>query len=144
MAGGLYASAWSCARYPLRVASRHGIGRRVLVVDDEPQVRATVIEALELEGYAVTEATNGQEALALLASSDPEVIVLDLWMPVMDGWAFRRAQLTSHPHIPVIVLSALDLSSERLLELRANALIGKPFDLDVLYGAVHDVLPKRD
>ena len=120
------------------------MGRRVLVVDDEPQVRATVIEALELEGYAVTEATNGQEALALLASSDPEVIVLDLWMPVMDGWAFRRAQLASHPHIPVIVLSALDLSSERLLELRADALIGKPFDLDVLYGAVSEVLPKGD
>jgi CheY-like chemotaxis protein len=125
------------------MAARNGNGRRVLVVDDEPQVRATVSEALELEGYDVAQATNGMEALASLASREPEVIVLDLWMPVMDGWAFRRAQLASHPHIPVIVLSALDLSSERLQELRANALIGKPFDLDVLYGAVHDVLPKR-
>ena len=115
----------------------------MLVIDDEPQVRATVSEALELEGYDVTQATNGMEALAVLASREPEVIILDLWMPVMDGWAFRRAQLASHPHIPVVVLSALDLSSDRLQELRANALIGKPFDLDVLYGAVHDVLPKR-
>ena len=114
----------------------------MLVVDDEPQVRATVTEALELEGYEVAQATNGMEALALLASGAPEVIVLDLWMPVMDGWAFRRAQLATHPHIPVIVLSALDLSSEKLQELRANALIGKPFDLDVLYGAVKDVLAK--
>jgi two-component system response regulator MprA len=119
------------------------MGRRVLVVDDEPQVRASVTEALELEGYEVAQATNGAEALVLLASQSPDVIVLDLWMPVMDGWAFRRAQLATHPHIPVVVLSALDLSSERLHELRANALIGKPFDLDVLYGAVHDVLPKR-
>lgn len=119
------------------------MSRRVLVIDDEPQVRATVSEALELEGYDVAQATNGMEALALLATHEPEVIILDLWMPVMDGWAFRRAQLASHPHIPVVVLSALDLSSERLQELRANALIGKPFDLDVLYGAVHDVLPKR-
>jgi len=47
------------------------------------------------------------------------------------------------PAHSVVVLSALDLSNERLQELRANALIGKPFDLDVLYGAVHDVLPKR-
>jgi len=125
------------------VAARNDLGRRVLVIDDEPQVRATVSEALELEGYDVTQATNGMEALALLASREPEVIILDLWMPVMDGWAFRRAQLASHPHIPVVVLSALDLSSDRLQELRANALIGKPFDLDVLYGAVHDVLPKR-
>ena len=119
------------------------MSRRVLVIDDEPQVRATVSEALELEGYDVAQATNGLEGLALLATHEPEVIILDLWMPVMDGWAFRRAQLASHPHIPVVVLSALDLSSERLQELRANALIGKPFDLDVLYGAVHDVLPKR-
>jgi len=125
------------------VAARNDLGRRVLVIDDEPQVRATVSEALELEGYDVTQATNGMEALAMLASREPEVIILDLWMPVMDGWAFRRAQLASHPHIPVVVLSALDLSSDRLQELRANALIGKPFDLDVLYGAVHDVLPKR-
>jgi CheY-like chemotaxis protein len=114
----------------------------VLVVDDEPQVRATITEALELEGYVVAQATNGQEALSLLAGR-PEVIVLDLWMPVMDGWAFRRAQLASHPQIPVIVLSALDLTSDRLQELRADALVGKPFDLDVLYGAVQDVLPKR-
>lgn len=125
------------------MAAPNGMGRRVLVVDDEPQVRATVSEALELEGYDVAQATNGLEALASLAIREPEVIILDLWMPVMDGWAFRRAQLASHPHIPVVILSALDLSSERLRELRANALIGKPFDLDVLYGAVHDVLPKR-
>jgi two-component system response regulator MprA len=120
-----------------------GRGRRVLVVDDEPQVRATVSEALSLEGYDVSEATNGAEALALLATAPPEAIVLDLWMPVMDGWAFRRAQLASHPHIPVVVVSALDLSSERLEELRADAVIGKPFDLDMLYGAVHDALAKR-
>ena len=117
--------------------------RRVLVVDDEPQVRATIREALSLEGYDVTEASNGAEALALLATVLPEVIVLDLWMPVMDGWAFRRAQSVSHADIPVVVISALDLSSPRLEELGADALIGKPFDLDALYGAVADVLAKR-
>ncbi len=118
-------------------------GRRVLVVDDEPQVRSTIRDALSLEGYEVVEASNGAEALALLPTVLPEVIVLDLWMPVMDGWAFRRAQSVSHAHIPVIVISALDLSSPRLAELAADALIGKPFDLDVLYKAVADVLAKR-
>jgi two-component system response regulator MprA len=116
----------------------------VLVVDDEPQVRATVREALALEGYEVTEASNGAEALALLTTAQPEAIVLDLWMPVMDGWAFRKAQRASHPDIPVIVVSALDLSSERLEELGASAILGKPFDLDTLYAAVQDVLPRRD
>lgn len=118
-------------------------GRRILVIDDEPQVRATVREALLLEGYEVAEASNGAEGLAMLPTAVPEAIVLDLWMPVMDGWAFRRAQLTSHPHIPVIVISALDLTSARIAELRADALIGKPFDLDVLYAAVNGVLAKR-
>ncbi len=117
--------------------------RRVLVVDDEPQVRATIREALSLEGYDVSEASNGAEALALLPTLLPEVIVLDLWMPVMDGWAFRRAQSASHADIPVIVMSALDLSSPRLEELGADALIGKPFDLEVLYDTVADVLAKR-
>ena len=118
------------------------VSRRVLVVDDEPQVRATVKEALLLEGYEVSEASNGAEALALLRTYEPEAIVLDLWMPVMDGWAFRRAQLASHPQIPVIVVSALDLSSERVEELAASAVIGKPFDIDTLYGAVESALNK--
>jgi two-component system, OmpR family, response regulator MprA len=114
--------------------------RRVLVVDDEPQVRATVCEALALEGYDVTEASNGAEALSLLASAAPEAILLDLWMPVMDGWAFRRAQLLTHPHVPVIVLSAQSLSGDRLSELHPDALLGKPFDLQALYDAVESVL----
>ncbi len=116
---------------------------RVLVVDDEPQVRATVREALAFEGYDVTEAANGAEALALLPTLRPAAIVLDLWMPVMDGWAFRRAQLAAHPEIPVIVLSALDLPSDRLEELRAVTLLGKPFDLDALYDAVRDAVAAR-
>ena len=120
-----------------------GRTRRVLVVDDEPQVRATVREALALEGYEVTEASNGAEALALLTTAQPDAIVLDLWMPVMDGWAFRRAQRATHPDIPVIVVSALDLSSERLEELDASAILGKPFDLDTLYAAVLNALPRR-
>ncbi len=113
------------------------------MIDDEPQVRATIREALALEGYDVSEASNGAEGLALLPTVLPEVIVLDLWMPVMDGWAFRKAQSVSHADIPVVVISALDLSSTKLEELRADALIGKPFDLDVLYSAVADVLAKR-
>ena len=120
-----------------------GRTRRVLVVDDEPQVRATVREALALEGYEVTEASNGAEALALLTTAQPDAIVLDLWMPVMDGWVFRRAQRATHPDIPVIVVSALDLSSERLEELDASAILGKPFDLDTLYAAVLNALPRR-
>jgi CheY-like chemotaxis protein len=116
----------------------------VLLVDDEPQVRATIGEALTLEGYEVTEASNGAEALALLRTARPDVIVLDLWMPIMDGWEFRKAQVQSHPGIPLVVLSALDLTHERLAELRAEALLGKPFDLDQLYESVAKALGPPD
>lgn len=127
----------------LRIVPDQAPRHQVLVVDDEPQVRATVREALAFEGYDVTEATNGAEALALLPTVRPAAVVLDLWMPVMDGWAFRRAQLASHPEIPVIVISALDLPSERLEELRAVTLLGKPFDLDALYDAVRNAVAAR-
>ncbi len=115
----------------------------MLVVDDESQVRATISEALAYEGYDVTQAANGAEALAAIRRAPPDVIVLDLWMPVMDGWQFRREQLRSHPAVPVVVLSALESSSERLKELRADALVGKPFELDALYGAVSEVIAAR-
>ena len=115
-------------------------GKRVLLVDDEPQVRATIGEALTLEGYEVTQASNGAEALALLRTARPDVIVLDLWMPIMDGWAFRKAQVEAYPGIPLVVLSALDLSHERLAELRAEALLGKPFDLEQLYESIAKAL----
>jgi two-component system response regulator MprA len=117
---------------------------RVLVVDDEPQVRATVREALALEGFDVLEAANGVEALARMKDTPPDAIVLDLWMPVMDGWAFRRAQLEAAPGIPVVVLSALDLGRERLAELRASAVLGKPFDLDELFDAVRRAVASRN
>lgn len=114
--------------------------RRVLVVDDETQVRETVCQALALEGYDVTPATDGARALELIPTVRPDVIVFDLWMPVMDGWEFRRAQQASHPTIPVVVLSALNVRDPRLQELGADALVGKPFDLDDLYVAVASVI----
>ena len=117
--------------------------RRVLVVEDEPLVRETIREALAYEGYDVREAANGQEALEALGAARPDAIVLDLWMPVMDGWQFRSAQLARHPGIPLIVLSALDVSNGRLAELRADALVAKPFELDALYQAVSQVIAAR-
>ena len=113
--------------------------RRVLIVDDEPQILAIVRDALVLDDYEVIEATGGAAALAALARA-PEAILLDLWMPDMDGWTFRRAQLVSHPAIPVIVFSAVDVTPDRLAELRPAAVLSKPFDLNELYRTVARVL----
>ena len=82
----------------------------VLIVEDERAARTGMEKILLFAGYAPVSAANGQEALELLRSGVPaSVILLDLIMPVMDGWAFRREQLRDPrlAHIPVIVLSAL-------------------------------------
>ena len=82
----------------------------VLIVEDERAARTGMEKILTLAGYAPVSAANGQEALELLRAGVPaSVILLDLIMPVMDGWAFRREQLRDPrlAHIPVIVLSAL-------------------------------------
>jgi CheY-like chemotaxis protein len=95
----------------------------VLVVDDDLDARARVRQALERDGWTVAEAGNGQEALDRVAASPPRVILLDLTMPVMDGFSFLHA-LRSRPadrDIPVIVLSARDLTTEERLRLQSAA-----------------------
>ena len=79
----------------------------VLVVDDDPDVRDTVVLALEDEGFAVLEAAHGAAALEVVAHAEPAVILLDMRMPVVDGWEFaRRYRELPVPHAPIVVLSA--------------------------------------
>ncbi len=109
---------------------------RILVVDDDPYIRDVVAQLLEGEGYQIEEATNGAEALGVVndLARRPDVILLDLMMPVMDGWEFaRRLQEHIPPlNIPIVVLSAARLPNERLTVLGARAVLAKPFDVDEL------------
>jgi CheY-like chemotaxis protein len=110
----------------------------VLVVDDDETIRTTVAEALEFEGYAVASATNGAEALELVRQQRPQAIVLDLMMPVMDGWQFLehcRAD-AGCAGTPVLVISASRRLPQEAAGLGVTGCITKPFDLDVLLGAV--------
>jgi DNA-binding response OmpR family regulator len=111
---------------------------RVLVVDDDALIRDTLATALGDEGYAVRVASDGRAALDTLSCWQPDVIVLDLMMPVMDGRAFRAAQRTSNEvaHIPVIVLSAAHEVHTRAAGLDAAAVFPKPFDLTELLDVV--------
>jgi len=100
----------------------------ILVVDDEPQVRQVVASYLEGEGFTVRSAGTGTEALAEIARKRPDLIVLDLMLPEVDGLTVLRRLRSSGDNVPVIVLSARGEESERVvgLELGADDYVSKP------------------
>lgn len=118
---------------------------RVLVVDDDQSVRAVLAALLCDEGYAVSEAENGADALRVLAAWQPQAVLLDLMMPVMDGWQFRAEQLRQKDlrHIPVIVVSAARELHAHARDLQASGAIAKPFDLDDVLSQVKRAVRAR-
>ncbi len=110
----------------------------VLIVEDDADLREMMAQLLSLEGFKARSASNGRDALDYMHESGdrPDVILLDLMMPVMDGWEFRRYQ-QQDPElagIPVVVLSALDPS--RAGDLHPDAFLKKPLDFDRLLDIV--------
>ena len=119
---------------------------RILVVDDDALIRDTLASALGDEGYSVKVASDGRAALATMGSWQPDVIVLDLMMPVMDGPSFRAVQRTTAAtaHIPIIILSAAHEVQVRAASMDAAAVFAKPFDLVALLDAIERVLDSLD
>lgn len=120
--------------------------QRVLVVEDDRSVGQVVVDVLVDEDYEVRWAMDGRAALAVLAKWRPDVIVLDLTMPVMDGRAFRMAQChlpEEVARVPVVVLSGLREVRTTAEELGAAAALSKPFDLDDLVATVGHVVARR-
>jgi len=108
----------------------------VLVVDDEADIRATVAAMLEIEGYDVAEAANGADALMRVEERVPDVILLDMRMPILDGWGFA-AELRRRGHrVPIVVMTAARDAAHWAGEIAAASFIAKPFGLDDLIGAV--------
>ena len=112
--------------------------RRVLVVDDDRAIRGFVAEVLTDEGYEVKTAGDGSEALAVSREWRPDLIVLDLMMPNMDGWTFRarQRQVDALADVPVVVTSAATTLRTNRQALEPCVLLPKPFELDDLIGAV--------
>jgi len=110
----------------------------VLVVDDDPAIRGLVADALRDEGYQVDLAAHGREALDAMRARKPATVVLDLMMPVMDGFSFMEAchkeQLCAD--VPIVVISAVQDALKRIDEVPVHACIAKPFDLDELVRTV--------
>ena len=112
--------------------------RRLLVVDDDVSIRGFLAEALADEGYEVRTASDGHEALAVLKEWRPDLILLDLMMPRMDGWVFRAEQrnMPGVSDVPVIILSATRDLATKAQELEPAYLFSKPFDLDDLLATI--------
>jgi CheY-like chemotaxis protein len=126
-------------RPSLAVGERNTSCSHVLLVDDDRDVRETLAALLELEGYHVIAATNGQEALSLLQTGPPpSLILLDLLMPVMDGFEFRRHQ-RAHPawaSLPTVVMTAVDDPVIETSMVGAVECLRKPFDVAHLLALV--------
>ncbi|MCA1827762.1 MAG: response regulator transcription factor [Myxococcales bacterium] len=114
--------------------------RLILVVDDDPDILQTLALCLSTEGYRVLMASNGQEALDILSKEQPACILLDLMMPVMDGWQFvAELEKRGMRHAPLLILSADRSVQGHAVKLHANDYLAKPFDLDELLGKVHNL-----
>jgi urea transport system substrate-binding protein len=106
---------------------------RILVVDDDTSIRSFVEMALDSVGYAVSTAGNGSEALEVTDQVQPDLILLDMRMPVMDGWTFaKKYRQQDGPHAPIVVITAATDAGQRAAEIEADGFLGKPFDLDDL------------
>lgn len=110
----------------------------VLVVDDDPAIRGLVADALRGVGYNVDLAAHGREALEAMRARRPTTIILDLVMPVMDGFAFMEQcdKEALWRDVPIVVISAAGQATKQLNDSPIHAWIRKPFDLDHLVRTV--------
>src|SRR5262245_60004073 len=112
----------------------------ILVVDDDPDILEALSEILEAEGYRMDRARHGQEALSRIDQRRPDLILLDLMMPVMDGWEFSQAlhRRGDCRDVPVVVLSADRQAGAKANVVGARGFLSKPFELNELLRLVGD------
>lgn len=118
--------------------------KKILVVDDEFDLLQTICATLELGGYESVAAGNGREALKLLASAAPDLVLTDVMMPYMSGYELVAAirKLPAGHDVPTVLMSAIDPGLHP--EGEWNGVLAKPFTLDGLLGAVEGLIGAAD
>jgi DNA-binding response OmpR family regulator len=114
--------------------------KRILLVDDDPTVRGSLNDVLMAEGYLVIPAENGQQALDLANQSPVDLVLLDLNMPVKNGWDTFERLTAEHPLIPIIIATARPNQLFTALGAGAGALLEKPMDIPTLLRAMEKLL----
>ncbi|MGE3271722.1 MAG: response regulator [Chloroflexota bacterium] len=115
----------------------------ILVVDDDESIRTVVSLVLAEEGYDVVTAEHGREALDYLTTVCPDLILLDMRMPIMDGWELaRNYRATPSPHASIVVLTAAQDAASRARQIDAAGFLAKPFGLEDLLTVVSQHLPR--
>jgi CheY-like chemotaxis protein len=116
----------------------------ILIVEDDLFIRETLAELLRLEGYDVSCAINGEDALARLSDEPACLILLDLMMPIMDGWEFRRRQQQAPAlaAIPFILMSGVEDEAKRSIAGEAVGSFRKPLDIDAVLETIERHCPR--
>jgi CheY-like chemotaxis protein len=122
------------------VSVENGLGSSVLVIEDDPDMRGLLVLMLEDQGHHVLAASDGREGLEVAERLKPDLILLDMKMPVMDGWEFaRRYRAEEDDPSPIVVMTAAEDPRTRAEEIGAAGWLGKPVELDVLYDTVKQI-----
>jgi two-component system chemotaxis response regulator CheY len=120
-------------------------GHLVLVVEDDESIRSVITDVLEERGFRVSGAANGAEAIEVLKRFPPDILVLDLLMPVMHGWEFMEtySEQTGGKPLPIVVVSVNPALPRSFNRFGVHSVVSKPFDVDDLADAVERALEER-
>jgi DNA-binding response OmpR family regulator len=119
------------------------MARYVLVIDDEEPIQQFISRALTSEGYEVAGAPDGAQAFTMINQRTPDLILLDMWLPVMDGKEFlKQYRATIQKRIPIVVMTADHVSYPDSEAALVSGLLIKPFGFDDLLGIVQKHLPR--
>ena len=125
-------------------APANGAKQKILLVDDDAAIRRILMRLLTEEDYLVLTAANGGEALVLAESAKFDLVLLDLNMPVKDGWETFKQLTARHPLMPIILITARPNQFFPALASGGGALLEKPLDFARLFQTIHELLEKSE